>query len=73
VYGFGLMALGIQFWAFHSKTIGLGVTSHMPCKPSTQILATIYIWSEVQAITYPKLADCWLNWTLTMVYKKLWF
>jgi len=41
VYGFGLMALGISFWAFHSKTIGLGVTSHMPCKPSTEILDTI--------------------------------
>ena len=41
VYGFGIMALGIQFWAFHSKTIRLGVTAHMPCKPSTQILATI--------------------------------
>jgi len=41
VYGFGLMALGVQLWAFHFKTIGLGVTSHMPRKPSTQILATI--------------------------------
>jgi len=41
VYGFGLMALGIQFWALHSKTIGLGVMSDMPCKLSTQILATI--------------------------------
>jgi len=67
------MALGIQFWAFHSRTIGLGVTSHMPCKLSTEILATISIWFEVRAITYPKLADGWLKWALTMVYKKLWF
>ena len=73
VYGFGLIALGIQLWAFHSKTIGLGVTSHLPGKPCIQILATIYISSEIQVITYPKLADSWLNWALTMVYKKIWF
>jgi len=67
------MALSVQLWAFHSKTIGLGVTSHMPYKPSNQILATIEIWSEVHPITYPKLAASWLNWVLSIVYKKLWF
>jgi len=29
--------------------------------------------SEVQAITYLKLADSWLSWAITMVYQKLWF
>jgi len=73
VYGSVLMALVVQLRPFYSKTIGLVVTSHMPFKSSTPIVATIEIQSNVQAITHVKLGDGWLNWALSMVYKKLWF